>query len=88
MTPAMEAFVALEKRKNEIKKYFEDLETAVEAVSKEIGENGYFQDAEGTVYKIVRPEGKFVHFEKWGYERTKREGEARGTLSVKEAKEA
>ena len=47
-----------------------------------------FQDpSDKTVYKITKPEGKFVHFETWGYDRTKREGEVRGSLSVKEAKE-
>ena len=87
MTPAMEKFVALEKKKNEVKQYFKDLQEALEAVSKEVGVGGYFQDAEGIVYHIVVPDGKFVTFEKLSYDRTKREGEARGSLSVKEATE-
>ena len=88
MSPAMEKFVQLERKKNEIKQYFSDLEAAIEEVAKEIGEGGMFQDpSDKTVYKIVKPEGKFVHFEKWSYDRTKREGEVRGSLSVKEAKE-
>jgi len=88
MTEAQARFVALEKRKEEVKKYFEDLALATEAVSKEVGVNGYFQDNEGTVYKVVIPEGKFVHFEKLSYVRTRRPHEKRGDLSMKEAQEA
>jgi hypothetical protein len=87
MTEAQQKFVALEKRKEEVKKFFEELAAATEAVAKEIGVNGYFQDQEGTVYKIVIPEGRFVAFDKIGYERTRRQGERQGSLSLKEAKE-
>lgn len=60
----------------------------MESVAKEVGINGYFQDEEGTVYKIVEPEGKFVTFEKISYVRTRRIDEKRGDLSLKEAEEA
>lgn len=81
----MKIFVALEKKKEEIKKYFDDLATAISAVEAEVGVGGMFQDEQGTVYKIVVPEGKFVHFEKLSYERTRRTGERAGSLSLKEA---
>ena len=88
MTEAQKKFVELEKKKEEIKKYFDDLKNAVEAVSKEIGIGGYFQDPEGTVYKVVEPEGKFVTYDKISYIRTRRMDEKRGDLSLKEAEEA
>jgi lipoate-protein ligase B len=88
MTEAQAKFVELEKRKAAVKQYFEDLENAAIAVAKEIGVNGYFQDVEGTVYKIVLPEGRFVKFDKIGYVRTRRSGEKRGDLSLTEAQEA
>jgi len=88
MTEAQKKFVELEKKKESIKKYFEELKEAVELVSKEIGVNSYFQDEEGTVYKIVEPEGKFVSFEKISYVRTRRSHETRGDLSLKEAEAA
>jgi len=89
LTPAMQKLVDLDKKKAEIKQYFEELQAALEAVSAEVNVGGMFQDpSDGTVFKITEPDGKFVKFEKLGYDRTKREGEARGTLSVKEAKEA
>jgi hypothetical protein len=88
MTPAQQRLVDLDKKKEEYKKYIEELQEATAAVASEIGINGYFQDHEGTVYKAVVPDGKFVYFEKISYVRTKRAGEERGSLSVKEAKEA
>ena len=88
MTEAQAKFVELERKKDEVKKYFDELNTAVEAVSKEIGINGYFQDDAGICYKVVIPEGKFVHFEKLSYVRTKRPHETRGDLSMKEAEAA
>jgi hypothetical protein len=44
-------------------------------------------DVEGIVYGIIEPEGRFIYYEKYSYVRTKRPGESRGTLSIKEAKE-
>ena len=89
LTPAQQKFLELERKKAEVKKYFDELQAAVEEVVNEIGINQYFQDpTDGTVFKTVIPEGRFVHFEKFGYKRTKRVGETRGDLSMKEAKEA
>lgn len=87
LTDAQKKFIELEKKKEEVKAYFDQLNQAVEEVAKEIGVGGYFQDQEGTVYKIVVPEGKFVYFEKLSYERTRRAGEKSGSLSLKEARE-
>jgi chaperonin GroEL (HSP60 family) len=88
ITPEIRKFIELEKKKEEVKKYFEELSQATEAVIKQIGVNAYFQDpTDGTVYKTVIPEGRFVSFDKYGYIRTKRNYEKKGTLSVKEAKE-
>jgi hypothetical protein len=85
MTPAQLKFIALEKKKEEVKQYFNQLQAAIAEVAAEIGIGGHFQDQDGIVYKIVEPEGKFVHFEKISYVRTKRPHETRGDLSVKEA---
>ncbi len=88
MTEAQAKFVALERKKEDIKKFFDELNAACEAVVKEVGVNGYFQDDQGIVYKVVVPEGKFVHFEKFSYVRTRRPHEKRGDLSMKEAEGA
>ena len=88
MTETQKRFVELERKKEEVKKYFDELTVACEAVSKEIGINGMFQDDHGIVYKVVIPDGKFVYFEKISYKRTKRPNEERGDLSMKEAEGA
>ena len=87
MTDTQNKFVELEKKKEEVKKFFDDLREATQAVADEIGVGNYFQDEEGTVYKVVVPPGKWIVFDTISYSRTKREGEERGSLSVKEAKE-
>lgn len=90
MTESQKRFVNLEKRKEEIKLYYESLKEATEAVKAEVGLNGLFQDEEGTVYKIVEPDGKYVSFEKLSYLRTRRLSEERSPLplAIKEAEAA
>lgn len=88
MTEAQRKFVELERKKEEVKKFFDELNEATAAVASEIGVNGYFQDDQGVVYKIVEPEGKFVYFERLSYVRTRRAHEKRGDLSMKEAEGA
>lgn len=88
MTDAQRRFVELERKKEEVKKYFDDLNAACVAVSKEVGINGFFQDDHGVVYKVVVPDGKFVYFEHISYLRTRRPHEKRGDLSMKEAEAA
>ena len=80
--------VELDKRKEEIKKYYEDVSATMQELVKEVPVGSYFQDDEGTVYKVVVPDGKYVHFESLSYVRTKRPTEKRGDLSMKEAEEA
>lgn len=88
MTDAQKRFVELERKKEDIKKFFDELNDACSAVAREVGINGYFQDDQGIVYKVVIPDGKFVHFEKISYKRTRRPNEDRGDLSLKEAESA
>lgn len=81
-------FVELEKQKDECKVWLAELHEINQKLADVIGVGGYFQDDEGTVYKIVVPTGEFVHFKTIGYERTRRPGEKHGSLSLKEAQEA
>lgn len=87
MTEAQKKFVELERKKEEVKKYYEELNAAIQQLVDEHGVGHYFMDDQGIVYGIVEAEGKWVPYEKFTYVRTRREGEARGTLSMKEAKE-
>jgi hypothetical protein len=88
MSPLQKKFVELEKQKEAIKKFYEDFAEVTEAIVKEVGVNGMFQDEEGTVYKLVIPNGKYVTYEKISYVRTRRQHEERGDLSLKEAESA
>lgn len=88
MTEVQKRFVELEKQKELVKEFQTKLADAIAGVIQEIGVGAYFQDDEGIVYKTTEPEGKFVFFDKFGYLRTKRDGEAKGSLSVKEAEGA
>ena len=87
MTETQKKFIELEKHKVAWKKFVDDLTTATKAVVDEIGIDKYFQDEDGVVYKTVVPKGKFIYFDSFTIERTKRLGEIKGSLSVKEAEE-
>lgn len=88
LTDTQRRFVELERRKDEVKKYFEDLAQSNADLAKELGVGGMFQDDQGIVYKVVIPEGKFVHYETISYVRTRRSHEKRGDLSMTEAESA
>jgi len=86
LTSAQRKLIELDRMKDVWKRWHEDLKQAIEEVVEE--GHTHFQDPEdGTVFQIVEPKGRYVYFERYGYERTRREGEARGSLSLKAAKE-
>lgn len=87
MTEAQNKFVKLDKKKTEYKAFLEEYKEAINELIKEIGVGGHFQDQEGIVYQTADCEGKFIHFDKFTVNRTKREGERAGTLSLKKAAE-
>ncbi len=90
MTENQKKLVSLEKRKEEFKLFQEEFAQTLEAVKAEVGLNGMFQDDEGTVYKIVEPDGKYIYFDKLSYLRTRRITEDRSPLplAIKEAEAA
>jgi len=95
MTKTQKRFVELDRRKDEIKKFFEEYNEAVAAVVQEFSNEAemesagnFFQDDQGVVYKTDIPEGRFVYFDKYAILRTRRENETKGSLSMKEAAEA
>ena len=87
LSEVQKKFVELEKQKQDHRLFFEELEAAAQAVADEIGVDGMFQDEDNTVYQIVIPEGRFVHYPRIGYTRTRRTDEKRGDLSLKKARE-
>jgi len=88
LTDEQKRFIEVSKKIENIKNELKELGTEVEELLKKIGVGKSFQDPEdGTVFEIIIPEGTFVSFKTVDYERTKRAGEARGTLSMARAKE-
>jgi hypothetical protein len=89
LTAAQRKLIELDNQYAEYKKMLEERKVVTAQVKEEIGVGGYFQDPEtGCVYKIVEPEGHWVSYDKLSYVRTRKEGETRGELSIKEANEA
>ncbi len=81
-------FIDLDKRFNtEIKPFLDAFKAAKAAVAIEVGIDGHFQDEEGTVYQAVVPTGRFVAFDRYAVNRTRREGETKGDLSMTAARE-
>lgn len=87
LTEAHIKLILLDRKKEEVKKFFEDYKNAVNELVQKYGVNHAFQDEEGIVYQLVELDGKWVNYEKFSVERTKRPGEARGSLSLKKALE-
>jgi hypothetical protein len=52
-----------------------------------VGLDHHWQDEEGIVYQVAEMTGKFVYFVPYEIKRTRRDGEAKGSLSIKAAKE-
>lgn len=88
MTELQKKFIELDRKKDEVKRFFEEYNEVVSALAQEQGVGSFFQDDKGVVYQVSIPDGKFVYFEKFAVDRTRREGEKAGSLSLKKAREA
>ena len=83
-----EKLLGLIKRYEELKQGFKDIEPELVEALTEIGIGEHFQDSEtNAVYEVVEPAGTFISYKKISYNRTKLEGEVKGSLSMKRAKE-
>lgn len=87
LTDAQHTLIELDRRKAAITEFYERYEKALAAVVAESGVGCHFQDDEGVVYQLVEPEGRFVYFEKYRANRTRRDEEKAGTLSMTKARE-
>lgn len=88
LTAVQQDYIGMEKRyQAEIKPFMEAFKEAKRVLAETHGIGSHFQDNEGTVYLIVEPAGRFVAFDKVGVQRTRREGEAKGDLSMTAARE-
>ncbi len=83
----IQRFIELDKKKAKYKVFFEQYKTAIDDVIANHGIGKSFQDDEGTVYLTETQVGKFIYFEPFVVIRTRRTGEAKGSLSMKAARE-
>lgn len=83
----IELFIELDKQLTIAKKIYQDYDDAVLLMEKMFGLNSHFQDKEGTVYQIAVQEWLQVKMKPVTINRTRREGEKKGTLSMTAARE-
>jgi hypothetical protein len=84
----IQQFITLAKKMEDLKRQLKEVQEPLQTVMAEIGLGSHFQDpTTGTVFEIVKPNGTFVSFKEFDYERTKLEGESKGSLSIKRAQE-
>ena len=90
LTDAQKRLVELDKKKTEVKAFFDEYNEALAAVIEEKGLESFFQDSEGTVYTVVKAAGRYVYFDEFACQRTRRlsADEKRGDLSLTKAREA
>ena len=88
LTDEQQKFLELSKRSESLRSELKELGSELEGLLKTIGIGSSFQDpTDNTVFEVVVPNGTFVSFKSVDYDRTKREGEKRGSLSMTRAKE-
>lgn len=88
LTDQQKKFIEVTKQLEAIKEQRKEIGSQLEELANQIGVGSSFQDPEDkTVFEIVVPEGKYMYFDKIDYNRTRREGERSGSLSLKRAKE-
>jgi hypothetical protein len=88
LTDDQKAFIEISKKTESLKQQLKASQEELDVLLNKIGIGNAFQDpSDKTVFEIVKPKGTFISFKDIDYNRTKREGEAKGDLSMARAKE-
>ena len=84
-----EKFIELALKEEALQEQLNQVRNELKAVMTDLKEGTYIQDPITlTVYKIVKPQGRFIYYSDLDYKRTALEGEKGGNvLSKKEAQE-
>lgn len=85
ITEAKSRLIAAERRIVEAKAILSEYSDAVKALAELVPVGFHFQDDEGVVYQLAEQDGKFVYFDRHTVKRTRREGETKGSLALKDA---
>ena len=88
LTDEQKKIIELSKHRELLKEQLKTSSEELETLLLEVGVGTSFQDpADNVVFEIVIPKGSYTYYNHIGYDRTKREGERSGALSMKRAKE-
>ena len=87
LSETQKKFIELDKQRAAYKKFLEDYNQTIQDLVKEVGIGAHFQDGEGTVYQTAEADGRWINFDKYEVNRTRRLGEKSGSLALKRAKE-
>jgi hypothetical protein len=89
MNELQQKFLALAKRKEDLTRQLKQVNTELAETMRQLPIGEMFQDpADGVVYQTIYPTGTFVEYKNIDYIRTRKEGETKGSLSMKEAQAA
>lgn len=83
-----ESLVNLSLQKERLKKEMEETNSKLDEVLKGLGLGHMFQAPDGTVFRVSKPTGTYISFREIDYDRTRREGEKSGSLSLTDARNA
>lgn len=70
-----------------IKQYLKERDELAKQIAERLGVGHHWQDEDGTVYQVGRWQGTFVAPKEYQVDRTRREGEKQGGLSLTAARE-
>ena len=89
MNELQQKFLALAKKREDLARQIKQVNLELSDTMRQLPLGEMFQDpADGVVYQIIFPSGTYVEFKNVDYIRTRKEGETKGTLSMKEAQAA
>lgn len=92
MTDNQRQLISLSKKYETTKEFMKqlsnELNEAIAAVAKETGLNVFFQDSDGTVFRVAKAKGTYVEYKDLIYQRTRRNPKEVPGISLKEARDA
>ena len=88
LTILQKQIIEVSKMIESLKEKLKENSEALEHLLNEEGIGSSFQDpTDNVVFEVVIPKGAFTYYSHIGFDRTKRENERSGTLSIKRAKD-
>ena len=92
MTSNQSKLIELSKKYETLRGVMKDVSTqlndATIAVAQETGLGVFFQDNDGTVFRVAKATGTFVEYRDLKYERTRRHPSEKPGISLKDARDA